>query len=80
LSTCELSQTGKTVKQVRNYFQQRFGQEAFPKQTFLRWEHKRFAKGNIKDKPRTGRQSTRGRHYGLVEESVATSSQKWTRH
>jgi hypothetical protein len=56
----ERPQTGKTMKEVRDDFQQRFGQEAPPKQTLLRWEHKLFATGNIKDKQRTGRTPTRG--------------------
>jgi hypothetical protein len=67
------------VNQVRDDFQQRFGLESVPKQTRLQWEHKRFATGNIKDKPGTLRPLTGGRHYGLVDESVVTLPQKSTR-
>jgi hypothetical protein len=39
--------TGQTTNLARDDFQQRFGQEAPPKQTLLRREHKLFATGNI---------------------------------
>jgi hypothetical protein len=73
--THEHTQTGKTTIQMRENFQQRFGQEAPHKQTLLQREHKLFATSNIKDTPRTGRPSNSGRQCGLIEEFVAGSPQ-----
>lgn len=72
----ERPHTGKTLREVRADFQQRFHKEAPPKQTLLRWEHKLFETGNIKDKPRTGRPSTRVQQCQDVEESVMRSPKK----
>jgi hypothetical protein len=74
--THEGQQTGKTKNQVRYDLQQRFGQEALPKQTFLRWKHKRFTTGNIKDNQRTGRLSARQRQWELVKKSLANVPQR----
>ena len=48
-----------------------FGQEAPPKQTLLRREHEIFGTGNVKDKPRTGKPSIRGRQCELFEGTFA---------
>jgi hypothetical protein len=55
------------MKEVRDDFQQQFGEEAPPRQTLPRWEHKLFATGNLKDKQRTGRTPTRGHQCEAIE-------------
>ena len=75
----ERPRTGKTLEQVRTDFDLRFGRNAPPKRTLLRWEQKLFATGSIKDKQRSGRPSTRGEQCRDVAESVERSPMKSTR-
>ncbi|KAJ4428477.1 hypothetical protein ANN_24514 [Periplaneta americana] len=71
----ERNQRGKTIAEVRADFQARFQRDPPPKQTLLRWEHKFFATGCVKDKERSGRPSTR-ETCRLIKESVQRSPQK----
>jgi len=55
----EQPQTGKTMDELREFFQQRFGKETLPNKTFLQLEHKYLATGNLKYYSRTIRPSER---------------------
>lgn len=68
--------SGRTMEDVRHDFTARFGKPAPPKRTILRWEHKLFLTGSIKDKPRTGRPSTRRDTCAEVKASVLQSPKK----
>jgi hypothetical protein len=59
------------MNEVHEIFQQNFDQEAPPKQRFLKWEHKIFAIGNTKYKPRSGNPSERTWQSEFLEECVA---------
>lgn len=55
----ERPHTGKSMRDIQHDFTVRFQKPSPPKPTILRWEKKLFAIGCIKDKPRSGRPSTR---------------------
>lgn len=72
----ERPHTGKSIEDVRGDFVRRFHKAAPPKRTILRWENKLFLTGSIKDKPRTGRPTTRQETCAAVEGSVLRSPKK----
>ena len=76
----ERRQTGKTISELRDDFRARFQRDPPPKQTLLKWEHKLFTTGRVKDMVRSGRPSTRREACQLVEESVNRSPLKSTRN
>ena len=75
----EGSQTGKSMRQVRDDFHQRFRKEPPSKQTLLRWESKLFHTLSVKDKPRTVRPQSRGTQCQEVENAISKSPKKSTR-
>lgn len=64
------------MEAVRHNFTENFGKPASPKMTILRWEHKLFFTGSIKDKSSTERPSTRRDTCTVVEASVLRSQKK----
>ena len=77
--THERPQTGNSMRQVQDDFQQRFRKEPPPKQTLLRWERKLFQTGSVKDKPRTGRPQSRRTQCEEIDNAISKTPKKSTR-
>ena len=70
---------GQTMSQVMAAFRERFNKAPPRRATLLDWEKRAFSLGSVKDRPRTGRKSTRLETCAAVAASIERSPVKSTR-
>ena len=75
----ERQHTGQTMFQVMAALRERFNKAPSRRATMLDWEKRAFALGNVKDRPRSGRKTTRLETCAAVAASIEHSPKKSTR-
>jgi hypothetical protein len=71
--------THKSIRELQADFQERHNRRPTTKLTVIKWEGKLFSTGNVKDRVRSGRPSTRGKVFHEVEASLLRSPKKFLR-
>jgi len=71
--------TGQTMSQVMAAFRERFNKAPPRRATLLDWEKRAFGLGSVKDRPRSGRKTTRLEASAAVAASIERSPMKSTR-
>jgi len=75
----ERQHTEQTLSKVMAAFRQRFNKAPPRRATLLDWEKRAFALGSVKDRPRSGRKTTRLETSAAVAASIERSPMKSTR-
>jgi len=75
----ERQHTGQTMSQVMAVFRERFNKAPPQRATLLDWEKRAFALGSVKDRPRSGRKTTRLETCAAVIASIELTPMKTTR-
>ena len=75
----ERQHPGQTMSQVKAAFRERFNKAPPRKATLRDWEERAFTLGSVKDRPRSGRKTTRLETCAAVAASIERSPVKSTR-